>query len=67
MQLNSAFDNGDLLNNRYHYNLQGQHRVVEEQYLSFLSTIRQWVPTQQLLDQIHVKQSRNIQRRHCDR
>ncbi len=52
MQLNSAFDNRDLLNNCYHYNLQGQHRVGDEQYLSFLNTIRQWVPTQQLLDQM---------------
>lgn len=52
MQLNSAFDNEDLLRNCYHYNLQGQHRVGDVQYLSFLNTIRKWVPSQELLDEI---------------
>lgn len=52
MQINSALDNTSFLTNSYHYHLNQQHRVGDVYYLRFLNTIRKWVPTQELLDQI---------------
>ena len=52
MQLESPFDNNLFLNSSYNYRLLTQHRVGDNDYFSFLKTIRNWVPTQQLLDQI---------------
>ena len=52
MQLTSPFDDTTFINNTYHYHLKQQHRVEDTDYLSFLNTIRRWVPTQALLDTI---------------
>ena len=52
MQIKSAFNNTCFINNTYHYHLIGQHRVGDPHYLSFFTTIRKWIPTQQLLGQI---------------
>lgn len=52
MQLTSAFDNTSFINSTYCYSLKEQHRVGDADYLSFLNTIRKWVPTQHLLDEI---------------
>ena len=52
MQLPSPFDDTSFINNTYHYHLKQQHRVEDAEYLSFLNTIRRWVPTQELLDTI---------------
>ena len=52
MQIKSAFDNTCFNINTYHYHLIGQHRVGDPHYLSFFTTIRKWIPTQQLLGQI---------------
>ena len=52
MQIDSALDDNCLMDNSYHYLLRTQHRVEDASYLSFLQTIRKWVPSQQLLDEI---------------
>ena len=52
MQLTSALDNSSFISNSYHYHLNSQHRVADVNYLRFLNTIRKWVPSQELLDQI---------------
>jgi ATP-dependent exoDNAse (exonuclease V) alpha subunit len=52
MQLKSPFDNNLFLNSSYYYRLLTQHRVGDNDYFSFLKTIRNWVPTQQLLDEM---------------
>lgn len=52
MQLSSALDNSCFVTNTYQYHLKEQHRVGDRQYLNFLNTIRKWVPSQQLIDQI---------------
>ena len=46
MQLTSRLDDPSFLSSAYHYQLKQQHRVADSEYLSFLNTIRQWVPTQ---------------------
>ena len=53
MQLNSPFDDTNFIRTTYHFHLREQHRVEDQEYLSFLNTIRRWVPTQTLLDHIH--------------
>jgi hypothetical protein len=52
MQLKSTFDNNLFLNSSYNYRLLTQHRVGDNDYFSFLKTIRNWIPTQQLLDEM---------------
>ena len=52
MQLNSPFDDTNFIRTTYHFHLREQHRVEDQEYLSFLNTIRRWVPTQTLLDHI---------------
>ena len=47
MQIDSALDDNSLVQNTYHYQLMAQHRVEDANYLSFLQTIRKWVPSQQ--------------------
>ena len=53
MQLQSAFDNSLFLSMSYTYKLLTQHRVGDSAYFAFLKTVRNWVPTQQVLDEIH--------------
>ena len=62
MQLESPFDNNLFLNSSYNYRLLTQHHVGDD-YFSFLKTIRNWVPTQQLLDEI--QQGRLITEGQC--
>ena len=62
-QLESPFDNNLFLNSSYNYRLLTQHRVGDIEYFSFLKTIRNWVPTQQLLDEI--QQGRVITEDQC--
>ena len=52
MQLTSPLDDTSFLSTTCRYQLKQQHRTGDAQYLSFLNTIRQWVPTQALLDTI---------------
>lgn len=52
MQIQSPFDDTSFLAHTYCYHLRQQHRVGDQHYLSFLNHIRNWVPTQELLDQI---------------
>ena len=52
MQLTSPFDSNLFLKNSYNYRLTTQHRVGDNEYFSFLNTIRNWIPTQELLDKI---------------
>lgn len=52
MQISSPFDDRTFLNNTYHYKLTNQHRVSDEHYHSFLETVRKWVPSQELLNEI---------------
>ena len=48
----SPLNNHSFLSSAYRYCLTGQHRVGDEEYLSFLDHIRNWVPQQPLLDQL---------------
>ncbi len=52
IQINSPFDDNSFLSNTYCYHLRQQHRVGDQKYLSFLNHVRNWVPTQQFLDEI---------------
>ena len=52
MHLTNPFDKNLFLNSAYNYKLLTQHHVGDNDYFSFLNTIRNWVPTQQLLDQM---------------
>ena len=52
MQLPSPFTNKHFISTTYRYNLLGQHHVGDAQYLKFLNSIRNWVPNQNVLDDI---------------
>lgn len=52
VQISSPLDDKSFLSNTYRYNLRQQHRVGDQNYLSFLNHIRNWVPPQELLDEI---------------
>ena len=52
MQLTSPFDRNLFLKNSYNYRLTTRHHIGDNEYFSFLNTIRNWIPTQELLDKI---------------
>lgn len=50
--VSNPLNNSRFVSSTYHYNLTNQHRVGDPDYLKFLDHIRNWVPKQELLDEI---------------
>ena len=52
VNVSSPLNNQSFLASAYQYILNGQHRVGDSDYLSFLNHIRHWIPTEALLQQV---------------
>lgn len=50
--VSNPLNNRQFVSSTYHFHLNEQHRVEDRNYLNFLNHIRQWVPTQSVLDEV---------------